>query len=375
MAVTETGVSYYGISYVEHARRDFEEMKAHHCTAVLLALTEFDLFFWEPTLPRIVDEAKRMGLKVYLNTWGIGKFFGGEAPSRFLQECHINDRQWTASGEPVAAASPSSPAFREYFWGAVDKLARQCDADGFFWDEPHYAMPIYPIGYQSTTDWTCRSPITQEIFRRKYGYEMPKTLTEQVRRFRHDQANELLSEASRIVKARNPKLSVTQCSLPAENNYYLSYQRGFDDWEQIAGNPAYDVFSTSIVVGYDAPLAVHRRIAEKTVALAKKHGKRSQRWIMSYLESPADLGFIKDVARCYAAAGVDSIFSWTYRAGAGTFLQAPDPQRAWEILGEAFAEVHLNSQAVPAEAGRLNGAPSSSAGVAVIDNITRTNAN
>ncbi|MBU3665002.1 MAG: hypothetical protein FGM15_03880 [Chthoniobacterales bacterium] len=340
MAVKETGVSYYGISYPEHARRDFEEMRAHHCTAVLLALTEFDIFFWTRNIPKIVDEAKKRGLKVYLNTWGVGKFFGGEAPSRFLQECHLHDRQWTAvAGEPLAAASPSSPAFREYFWGIVDRLARECDADGFFWDEPHYAMPIDPVGYQSTTDWSCRSPITQEIFKRKYGYEMPRTLTETVRKFRHDQANEILSEAGRIAKSRNPALSITQCSLPAENNYYLSYQRGFDDWESIAANPLYDIFSTSIVVSYDAPIDVHRRLAEKTVRLALANGKIPQRWIMSYFDSPRDINFIKEIARCYAAAGIESIFSWTYRAGAGTFLQAPDPELAWKTLGEAYGEV------------------------------------
>lgn len=340
MAIKETGISYYGVSYPEHARRDFEEMKAHNCTAVLLALTEFDIFFWTHNIPKIVDEAKKLGLKVYLNTWGIGKFFGGEAPSRFLQECHPHDRQWGAlTGEPLAAASPSSPAFREYFWGIIDQLARDCDADGFFWDEPHYAMPIEPVGYQSTADWSCRSPITQEIFKKKYGYEMPRTLTETVRKFRHDQANEILSEAARIAKARNPALSITQCSLPAENNYYLSHQRGFDDWEAIAANPLCDIFSTSIVVNYDAPLDLHRRLAEKTVRVAKANGKISQRWIMSYFDSPREISFIKDIAHCYAEAGIESIFSWTYRAGAGTFLQAPDPELAWKTLGEAYGEI------------------------------------
>ena len=48
MAVKETGVSYYGLCYPEHARKDFEEMIAHNCNAVILALTEFDIDFWFP---------------------------------------------------------------------------------------------------------------------------------------------------------------------------------------------------------------------------------------------------------------------------------------------------------------------------------------
>jgi hypothetical protein len=110
MSVKETGVSYYGISYTDTVRKDFLEIKAHNCTAVLLALTEFDIFFWKPQIPKIVDEAKKIGLTVYLNTWGIGKFFGGEAPSLFLQESDVQDRQFSAlTGHPLPA-SPSSPA-------------------------------------------------------------------------------------------------------------------------------------------------------------------------------------------------------------------------------------------------------------------------
>ena len=343
MAVTETGVSYYGISYVEHARKDFQEMKAHNVNAVLLALTEFDIFFWKPTIPKIVDEAKKLGLKVYLNTWGIGKFFGGEPPSLFLQECNIYDRQWSAlTNEPLAAASPSSPAFREYFWNIVANLAKTCDADGFFWDEPHYAMPIYPVSYQSTADFTCRSPITRKVFETKYGYEMPKTLTKTVLKFRFDQANELLTEASKIVKSINPNLSVTQCSLPADNHFYASQARGFDNWEEIAFNEYYDVFSTSILVDGNDPLIAHKNIANKTVTLAKKNNKPSQRWIQSFFRSPEDLNTIKKIIHIYAEQGVDSIFSWTYRAGMGTILAAPEALKVWKILGEAYGEVLQN---------------------------------
>lgn len=340
MAVTEVGVSYYGINRVEHARTDFADIRAHNCNAIVLALTEFDMFFWRPQIPRIVDEAKRQGLRVYLNTWGIGKFFGGEAPSLFLQECDIEDRQFSAlTDQPLAAASPSSRAFREYVWGIVDYLAASCDADGFFWDEPHYAMPIDPVGYQSTADFTCRSRITRAKFLARYGYEMPRTLTAQVRSFRHDEANDLLAECSRIAKSRNPNLTVTQCSLPANNNYYLSHQRGFDNWESIAARPDIDTFATSIFVDPETSLDAHRQIARKTVRLAKANGKRSQRWIMSYFDSPADLSQLTRIAQTYAEEGVESIFSWTYRAGAGTALSAPDPDAAWDALGEAFGSV------------------------------------
>lgn len=340
MAVKETGVSYYGFRSVSQAKKDFLDIKDHHCTAVLLAFTEFDLFFLRPLIPKVVDTAKSVGLKVYLNTWGIGKFFGGEPPSLFLQECNISDRQVSAlSGETLPAASPSSPAFREYMYEIIDFLSKTCDADGFFWDEPHYAMPVHPVSYQGTADWSCYGIHSQRRFKEKYGYELPRNLTYQVKKWRHFNANEILIECARIAKGNNKNLTVTQCVLPAANNFYMSQQRGFDNWELIVSREDLDIFSTSIIADYDTPLSVHIKIAKETVEYAKKYNKVPQRWVMSYFQSPEDLSFITQIVEEYAKAGIESIFSWTYEAGKGTILSAPDPDGVWKVLGDAFGKV------------------------------------
>ena len=46
-------------------------MIAHNCNAVILALTEFDFDFWFPNIIEITKVAKELGMKVYLDTWGI----------------------------------------------------------------------------------------------------------------------------------------------------------------------------------------------------------------------------------------------------------------------------------------------------------------
>ena len=61
MAIKQTAISYYGLNYVEHAERDFEEMKAHGCNAVILAVTEFDFDFWRPNIPKIWTPPIRPG--------------------------------------------------------------------------------------------------------------------------------------------------------------------------------------------------------------------------------------------------------------------------------------------------------------------------
>lgn len=81
-----TMVSYYGMNYVEHAEKDFIEMKEHGCDTVLLALTEFDLDFWFPNINEIIKTAHKVGLRCIADTWGIGKYFGA---SRYRCFCRI----------------------------------------------------------------------------------------------------------------------------------------------------------------------------------------------------------------------------------------------------------------------------------------------
>ena len=92
MAIKQTAVSYYGLNYVEHAAADFAEMRAHGCTAVILAVTEFDFDFWRPNIPAIAAEARKAGLRVIIDPWGNGKYFGGEQVSKFLQD-NVENRQ------------------------------------------------------------------------------------------------------------------------------------------------------------------------------------------------------------------------------------------------------------------------------------------
>ena len=94
MAIKHTAISYYGLNYVEHAEQDFKEMLEHGCDTVILAITEFDMDFWFPNINAIVRKAHELGLRVLADTWGIGKYFGGEQVSLFLQnnihKCLIN---------------------------------------------------------------------------------------------------------------------------------------------------------------------------------------------------------------------------------------------------------------------------------------------
>ncbi len=340
MAVRETGVSYYGLSHVEHAERDFQEMLDHNCTAVLLALSEFDIDFWFPNIKAVAARAKDMGLTVYLDTWGIGKWFGGEPPSLFLNNNPGNRQVSAMTDEPLAAACFNTAAFREYFFEICERLAGEVEADGFFWDEPHYALPK---SYASITggagdDWTCRCRFCRRMFEDRYGYDMPKVLSAEVKRFRQDRALDILETAARKIKAIRPSSKIICCVHATLGTYYVTENRGYDNWDKVARSDACDVFSTTIL-SYQLPRSFFRSITQRTVDTARRHAKGSQRWLMGYYQEPEDLGEIRQIARLYAEMGVESLFAWTYRGGHGTVLAAPRALQIWDAMGDAFGEV------------------------------------
>jgi len=340
MAIRHTSVSYYGWNRIEQACIDFKNMVDHGCDTVILAITEFDMDFWFPSLNMIINEAHKMGLRCIADLWGIGKYFGGEQVSLFLQN-NIHHRQVSAyTGEVLNAACFLTNAFRDYFNKLCVKIAKETDIDGFFWDEPHYA---YPKSYASITggvgdDWACRCPECMKKFYDYYGYEMPRFMNDDVKIFRWREALKTLSDASRLIKEINKNLEITCCVHATLNTYYVTELRGYDQWEDVAACPYFDVFSTTIIK-WSLPESFFRDITERTVRIAKKYGKESERWLMGYFEQPEDFGQIARVVDLYANAGVDRLATWTYKGGLGTSLAAKDPIRLWDEIGKNYRRV------------------------------------
>ena len=134
------------------------------------------------------------------------------------------------------------------------ELAREVNADGFFWDEPHYALPK---GYASITggagdDWSCRCAFCQRMFEEQYGYAMPRQLTPEVKRFRHDRALDILETASQRIRQIRPTSKIICCVHATLGTYYVTENRGYDNWDRVAGSTACDVFSTTIL-SYQLP--------------------------------------------------------------------------------------------------------------------------
>ena len=169
------------------------------------------------------------------------------------------------------------------------KLATETEVDGFFWDEPHYALPKpnTSISCGDEEDWSCRCPECMKKFEECYGYEMPKIMNEDIKNFRWKEALKTLADCSKTLKEIKPNLEITVCVHATE----CSELRGYDNWDMVAACPYFDVLATTII-GWDKPESFFRSITERTVNTARKYGKEAERWIQGYSTQPEDFNQI-----------------------------------------------------------------------------------
>ncbi len=326
--VRERGVSYYGFHYPDRAKDDLKEIIDHHCNAVLLAVSEYDYHIWYPNVVRIAGIAKTLGLTVYINLWAFGRVFGGEPPSVFLQD-NPHNRQILSRELPIAAACFNTEAFRDYFTDAVSRFAREDVFDGFFWDEPHYII----TGQEGV--YGCLCARCRHLFREEYGYDIPEKPNGDFIAFKERSILDFLKLSSMTVKQIDAGKSITVCLMP----FFSAAEQGAS-WERVCALEELDVFATD---PYWSLMQRDRefvsRVSEDTVELAKKNGKRSQLWIQGFLIPSGREGEVRDAGMIIGASGVDSVFTWAYRACEGSVIQSENPQMVWSIIKDLYKEL------------------------------------
>ena len=329
--IPERGVSYYGVMYPDRAEQDLDEMLDHGCNAVLLAVSEFDWWFWRRNVGLIIAAAHERGMRAYVDLWGWGKTLAGEPPSIFLMR-DTEHRQVATSGKAYHAVCLNHQGFRDFLAESIAEMARETEVDGFFWDEPHYAN-------WHDQDWACRCPTCRGLYEKEAGGPMPGELTPEVVAFREKRAVGFLTELSQAAKAVNPGLDITVCLLPTQSPLI-----GITDWERVASIPEVDVLATDPYyfhtgMGREEGLEFFRTTGAKAIELARNHGKRSQLWLQAFRAPEGRESEFLEAVRIADELGVDSVFAWPYRGGQGSILESGDPGAVWDAIGRAYREV------------------------------------
>ncbi len=327
--IPERGVSYYGVYDPAAAARDFERMKEDGLNAVLLAVSEFDYWFWKNAIGDVLEEAKRRGLATYVDLWGWGKVFGGEPGSLFVQG-NPSDLQVSLSGSSIPAACVNS-GFRAYALERLEALCGEFNFDGLFLDEPHYS--------HDREVWGCCCDRCRKLFREMHGAELAGEMTDKVLDFRESSMLRFLRDLVGVARAQGK--GVTICMLPFEGERRRLV--GAPDWDQISLLEA-DVLSTDPYwMAFQEPMEpfVVRHTRLVLEACASTHS-RSQIWVQLFNIPGGREGEISDGINLirsidWKGKKVDSVFGWPYAAGRGSVLASDDPRLVWKRFIEALA--------------------------------------
>lgn len=301
LKIKKAGVSYFGVRSPKHALTDMAEIKDAGYNAVLHTWSEEDEQYYFDTMAEIVNGSAAMGLEVYVNPWGVGRVFGGEAYSELTARDH-SICQVALDGNPKVAACPNHPKFREYMhkW-----IASVCNTkvSTVFWDEPHFYFEKGGLD-----NWSCRCPTCCEKFKNRFGYEMPKELSQDVLRFREDSLIDFLREMTEDVHNRGKRNCV--CMLPPW------FPAGLDDWSRVACLDCVDEIASDPYwergASEDWVREKYAETSNKLVAVASKFGKQVQMWVKAY---QIETGRENDLAIAVEEsikAGIDNIFAWSF---------------------------------------------------------------
>ncbi|RJP14840.1 MAG: hypothetical protein C4520_21085 [Candidatus Abyssobacteria bacterium SURF_5] len=326
----KTGVAYHDVRSIRHVREDLEDMAAHHCNLVVHTFSETDLSFYTRAMREIVRMSKDLGLEVYIDPWGVGGIFGGEALSAFIGN-HLDERQITASGKSVPAACMNSDGFRAFMKLWIETAA-EIGADVAFWDEPHFYTGDWTGGQRS---WACRCQTCQKLFEQKCGRSMPHRLESDVVEFREATVVNFFTQLCE--HARTCGLKNALCVLPEQDTLH-----GVTQWETLAAIPALDIFGTDPYWGiFGKPLESYcREKTREAKRLCDKYGRELQMWVQAFLIQEGKEDEVMQAAEFLYDEGARNIAAWSYGGGGCMVVRSENAEKVWENLGKVFGKLH-----------------------------------
>lgn len=304
----ETGTSYFGVRDPRHAERDLDRFADRGLDAVLHTFSERDQRYYAETMADLVASSHERDQRVYVNPWGVGRVFGGEALSEFVGR-NPDSRQRLSTGERVPAACFNDPSFREFMKGWT-RDAVDLGADVIFWDEPHWFAPEWHDEEVADSSWTCRCGACRERFAERHGDEMPEAETERVAEFREASLRSFLEEMMELVREEGAENAV--CLLPGD-----SAEHGLTDWTTLAASDHLDVLATDpywAAFNEELEPFVHE-YTERVVSLADDNDLESQIWIQGFaLPDEGAPEQVRRATRLAVEGGADSVFMWGWDA-------------------------------------------------------------
>ncbi len=332
------GASYFGSRHIEHVKADMEAMAEAGCNYVVHTLSEEDMTYYPETMAKIVRLSKELELEVFLDPWGVGRVFGGEAFSELISRNPHCRQAITINGSAVSTgkACLNSQVFRDFMSGWLE-LAAGTGADGVFWDEPHlYYGELIPLFGKPQVVWACTCQTCQRLFLEEYGHEMPGDFNDGVvKKFRQDT---ILRFIGSLCKAASEKgLRNALCIFPMLDPRYGVYE-----WEEAVRLEGLDIFGTDPYwLCFNKKMEDFVRDVSRTVvALCAEHGREPQIWIQGFRIPEGREEEVGHAIEIAYEEGVRNIAVWSFQGGACmSYLRSERPEVVWQKVSKVYRDL------------------------------------
>jgi hypothetical protein len=328
----ELGISYFGNRILRYVKQDLAAMKEMGATYVVHTFSENDQIFYKDTMGEIVAATKDVGLQTWIDPWGVGRVFGGEAFSHFAA-CNHDATQVASDGKTTHAACPNNPKFREFMLQWIDDAAAT-GAEVAFWDEPHFYMPNWLGGREGT--WGCVCPYCREKWQERYpGRDLPTEPTDEWNEAKEDWMVEFLDFLTTAAAERGLKNAV--CMLPPSPQH----EGAAENWEKIASLPHVHNIGTDpywIFLGKDYTIENYvRPNTQRIIKMAKDYNIDAHMWLQAFRIPAGREAELQDAMRVFIEEKCPSLAVWGFDACEHISWIRPDrPKVVWENVKESF---------------------------------------
>jgi hypothetical protein len=301
--------SYFGNRILRHVRVDVRKLRNEGFDILVHTFSENDLRFYRKSVRDIVEVTKETGMAVWIDPWGVGGVFGGEA----FSDAALHHRDWlqvAANGDKLPACCPSNTGFRGFIREWTD-AALETGADAVFWDEPHFL-----IDEKERIGCYC-----------KYCQDLAERGQPAIGSF--------LREVCGRVKSRGTQNVV--CVLPStlkRNDTFQCHEiAGLEGVMNIGSTPFWGM------QGAD-PEKYVTLIGRELIKVASRTRVQTHLWIQGFRISAGREEEIRRAAIAAGQLGIDVIAIWGFDACASmSFLSCERPQMAWSAFLKAIAQL------------------------------------
>jgi hypothetical protein len=300
--------SYFGNRILRHARLDVQRLRNEGFDIVVHTFSENDFRFYRQSVRDIVGVTKETGIRVWIDPWGVGGVFGGEAFSDAALQ-HPDWLQVDANGGKLPACCPSNPRFQSFMHEWTD-AALETGADAVFWDEPHFYS-------DNSTHSGCYC---------KYCREVAERGKPAIGSFLHQVCSRVESHGGQSVV----------CLLPSTLE-----RKDMLDWNEIAGLSVVSLGSTPFWQMQDAdPERYVAHIGRELIDITSRTRVQTHLWIQGFRIPAGREEEIRKSAIIAAQTGIDVVAIWGFDACESmTFLSCERPQVAWAAFLKAIAQL------------------------------------